>query len=71
MNTEIVRRLSESFLARKEPTTIVAEALLSSLDGNIIDAMVEIIEREQANDLLAESLREDELIERVNGEGSK
>jgi hypothetical protein len=71
MNTEIVRRLRDSFLTERDPTTVIAETLLHSLDGEVIDKMVEIAERERADDLMAEIAREDELMERERGEDSK
>jgi hypothetical protein len=74
MNTEIVRRLRESFLAQEEPTTIIAKTLLSSLDDAIVNEMVDTVMRERAQDDLAYDMRKEARLEEMNREieeGSK
>jgi Arc-like DNA binding domain len=64
LNAEIVRRLRESVLARDEPPRIIAKALLSALDGEIVQEMLDIVMRDHAEEELAEMQREEEQIER-------
>jgi len=64
LNTEIVRRLRESLLARDEPPRLIAKALLSGLDGAIVQEMLDIVMRDHAQEELAEMQREEEQIER-------
>ncbi|HME28774.1 MAG TPA: Arc family DNA-binding protein [Pseudolabrys sp.] len=71
MNTEIVRRLRESFLAQDKTTTLIAKTLLSGLDDAVIEKMVEIVMRERAEEEMAEMAREDAVLDRDDGEGSK
>lgn len=52
MNAEIVRRLRDSFLAQHDRTTLVAEALLESLDDNVIAKMADIVMRSREEDEL-------------------
>jgi hypothetical protein len=47
LNTEIVERLWRSFQSKDE-TDLVANALLSALDGAVIDRMMKIIMRDKA-----------------------
>ena len=54
MNTEIVKRLYESFLAKDEPTTLIAKTLLAGLDDAIVDEMVEIVNRIRAEGDMAD-----------------
>jgi hypothetical protein len=72
MNTEIVRRLRESFLAQgDEMTTVIAKALLSGLDDAIVEKMVDIVMRESAKEDMAELANEDAREEARIREGSK
>ena len=59
MNTEIVRRLSESFLARDQATTVIAKTLLEGLDDDIVDEMVDTVNRQRAEDDLANAMLDD------------
>jgi hypothetical protein len=59
MNTEIVRRLSESFLARDQATTIIAKTLLEGLDDYIVNEMVDTVNRQRAEDDLANEMLDD------------
>jgi hypothetical protein len=59
MNTEIVRRLRESFLAQAEKTTVIAKTLLSGLDDQIVEEMVDIVMRERAEEDMADAAREE------------
>jgi hypothetical protein len=54
MNTEIVRRLHESFLARDETTKLIAKTLLSGLDDAIVNEMVDTVMRDRAMDEMAD-----------------
>jgi hypothetical protein len=47
LNTEIVERLYSSF-GSKDETDLVARALLSALDGAVLDRMMEIIQQDEA-----------------------
>ena len=47
LNTEIVERLYRSFQSNDE-TDLVANALLSALDGAVLDRMLEIIKQDKA-----------------------
>jgi Arc-like DNA binding domain len=67
MNTEIVRRLRESFLAQDETTTVIAKTLLNGLDDAIVEEMVDIVLRDRAEDQMADEQREEAQI----AEGSK
>jgi hypothetical protein len=62
MNTEIVKRLRQSFLAQEETTTLIAKALLSDLDDAIVGKMVDIFMRDRAEETMADEAREDEQI---------
>jgi Arc-like DNA binding domain len=63
MNTEIVRRLRDSFLAHDEPTTLIAKALLSGLDDAIVEKIVDTVMRDRAAETMADAAREDEQIQ--------
>lgn len=67
MNTEIVKRLRQSFLAQEETTTLIAKALLSDLDDAIVEKMVDIFMRDRAAETMADAEREEAQIR----EGSK
>jgi chromosome condensin MukBEF MukE localization factor len=67
MNTEIVRRLRDSFLAQDEATTLIAKTLLAGLDDFIVGKMVDMYMRERAEEDMADAAREERQIE----EGSK
>jgi hypothetical protein len=71
MNTEIVRRLRESFLAQDEQTTLIAKTLLAGLDDAIVEKMVDTVMKDRAKDELADFAREYELEERESQEDSK
>ena len=58
MNTEIVRRLHESFLAQDETTTLIAKTLLAGLDDGIVNEMVEIFNRDRAEEEMADYYKE-------------
>jgi hypothetical protein len=62
MNTEIVRRLRDSLLAQDEPTTLIANTLLSSLDDAIVEKMVDTVMRDRAMESMADAAREEEQI---------
>jgi hypothetical protein len=66
MNTEIVRRLRDSFL-EDEPTALIAQTLLSSLDDAIVEKMVDTVMRDRAMEDMADAAREEKQIR----EGSK
>jgi hypothetical protein len=59
MNTEIVRRLRQSFLAQDETTTVIAEALLRDLDDAIVEKMVNIVMRDEAEQSMADAFNEE------------
>jgi Arc-like DNA binding domain len=63
MNTEIVRRLRESFLAQDEQTTLIAKTLLAGLDDFIVEKMVDMYMRDRAKEDMANALREEQQIE--------
>jgi hypothetical protein len=63
MNTEIVRRLRESFLAQDEQTTLIAKTLLAGLDDFIVGKMVDMYMRDQAKEAMADAAREEQQIE--------
>jgi hypothetical protein len=71
MNTEIVRRLHESFLAKDDPTTIIAKALLEGLDDGVVETMVETVLRDRADDAMADAWKEDQRFERERDKESK
>jgi Arc-like DNA binding domain len=75
MNVEIVRRLRDSFLARDNPTRLVAEALVEKLDDGTLEEMVDIVMRSHAENELADEAREEwqreRGLERERGEDSK
>jgi Arc-like DNA binding domain len=75
MNTEIVRRLRDSFLSRDNPTRLVAEALVEKLDDGTLEEMVDIVMKRHAKDELADMAIDEEKIarglERERGEGSE
>ena len=52
MNAEIIKRLSESF--RVDQTTLIANALLSGLDDDIVNKMVDIVMRDRAAEDMAD-----------------
>jgi len=64
VNTEIVRRLRDSFLTHDNPTKVIAQLLLDNLDDKITSEMVDIVNRSEAEDLLADAAREEEQMER-------
>jgi hypothetical protein len=64
VNTEIVRRLRDSFLTQDNPTKVIAQLLLDNLDGQITSEMVDIVMRDHAQEQMAEAAREEEQIER-------
>ena len=59
MNTEIVRRLRESFLAQDEATTLIAKTLLSGLDDAITEKMVDLVMRVRAEEAMADQAADD------------
>jgi hypothetical protein len=63
MNTEIVRRLRESFLAQDEKTTLIAKTLLAGLDDFVVEKMVDMYMRERAEEDMADAAREEQQIE--------
>ena len=71
VNTEIVRRLRDSFLTQDNPTKVIAQLLLDNLDDKITSEMVDIVNRLEAEDLLADAAREEEQIERSLREESE
>lgn len=64
MNTEIVRRLRESFLIGLKPAELAANALFDTLDDALMAVLRDRFQRELAQEALADMAREDELIER-------
>jgi hypothetical protein len=54
MNTEIVRRLSESIRAKDEPTKVVAQALVDCLPDEVVGEIEEILMRYREADYLAD-----------------
>jgi plasmid stability protein len=75
LNAEIVQRLRESVLARDEPPRIIAKALLSGLDGAIVQEMLDIVMRDHARDELVymaqDALDEQRIEEDMEREGGE
>jgi hypothetical protein len=71
MNSEIVRRLTESVLNKNEATKTAAEALLNGLPAEIADEIAEIVLRRDRDDRVADYLKEmadDDRYDRENSE---
>jgi chorismate mutase len=71
LNTEIVRRLRDSVLAKDQPPRLIAKALLNGLDDAIVQEMLDLVMRDHARDELADMAREEEQIERLREEASE
>jgi hypothetical protein len=67
MNAEIVRRLRESLLVQDKTTSVIAQALLNGLDSAIVDEMVDTVNRQYAEDMIAND-QLDEMHEREGEE---
>jgi hypothetical protein len=60
MNVEIVNRLTQTFL-ELDRTKIIANALVRDLDDDIVNEMVNIVRRWEAEDMAADAWREEEI----------
>ncbi len=58
LNTEIVERLYRSFQSKDETTDLLAHALISALDGAVLDRMQKILEQDEANQIAYDDWKE-------------
>ena len=60
MNTEIVKRLTQSLHAGVTRPAVIADALLNGLDSEVVNLLVMRVLHDQAKDEQADHLREEE-----------
>jgi hypothetical protein len=58
MNTEIVRRLTESLLSSENKPKLIAQALVDNLDDEITAEIADLVLRARADDELADMARD-------------
>jgi hypothetical protein len=63
MNTEIVRRLRESFGAQQKTPKLIAEAVLEGLDDEVVSEIADTLKQWEADDWAADT--HDEFRERL------